>query len=274
MSSSTSKVTIESTPFAAFPHIVALSDGRVVEICCPYCNGNARARSPFPYFEGVDGMISHTSSIHKGTKLTGKEYLASPSLRCFSQEEMGAIEAGSWKHIIIKRVVAGKKGEAPRDIKEKENIPIPFYLIITTRSDGSYIQVECKFCRGNAQTRHSLDRKHVNKLAFFRGAKGLRSHIVQAHREQLKTLGLNDVDVKWVKENCGHMVDKDWVEDLMEDVAVSEIPMIKARSERVEAVEDGEVDATQLSWWCGRRMDSDECVWRVLSNSSCARRSR
>ena len=221
---------VKSTPFAAFPHITELEDGRIVEMCCPHCKGNARARSPNYYFEGLGGMWIHVTRIHT-KKMTKEQYLASPGLRVLSQAEIDAIAAGDWKNHIVKRIVVTKDGHDAKQVGEKKDMPILHYPIITIDKHGTYKQLACKFCQGNAQTRAGEDRRADDQkgvLAFYQGRLAIRSHVAQTHGDEVRALGVTTVSLDWVLDNCGTTISKASFDVLRKDIHLRNIAKVKA----------------------------------------------
>lgn len=55
----------------------------------------------------------------------------------------------------------------------------PAYASIVRNHDGKYVELQCPFCHGNASVKSS----NV-KTDFFRGAPGVRNHVLQCHNDQ------------------------------------------------------------------------------------------
>ena len=221
--------TVTSIPFAAFSHIALLSDGRVVELSCPICNGNARADSPNYFFNGTKAVLSHISRIHETStiKTTG-DLLASPALRVLANDEYDAIFRGEHTSIIVKRTASNVDGAAAKTKTQKADMPIPHYPNVILTKDGRYLQLNCVFCEANAQTKRGGPRfstSRTDNIEFFKGTHGMLGHIVNAHKSKL---GGKTTTLEWVVENCGEELCQESVDVLEADTLCSLLDMVKA----------------------------------------------
>lgn len=220
---------IVSTPWPlAFPHIVKLDDGRIVELCCPHCKGNARSRSPNGFLDGAQGLLNHVARIHKEASSVNnlKQLLSPENLRVLTAEEVTQIGGGNYSAIIVKRKVAKQGKKDSKLVTQNPVVPIAHYPMIALDKEGNYVQLACKVCNGNAQTKTGAKGRTSatggTKLEFFSGVRAIVLHIGQAH------------DVKashdWVLENCGTILDDQTVALLKADVACGLIQKVKAES--------------------------------------------
>jgi hypothetical protein len=146
-----------STPFAAvLPHIIRLTDDRVVELCCPICNGNAGSSSPHRFFNGPRAVMNHIARIHKNSDYNSvKDLLGWTDLRVLTNAEYKSIEEGEYADIIQKREASISDGQTARRVEEKDSIPLPQYPHIVRLKNGKYVQLKCAFCNGTAQTQRA-----------------------------------------------------------------------------------------------------------------------
>lgn len=183
----TNNLPLFTQPFPGpYPHII-LYNGDYYELACPLCDGNARGDSPHKYFSQAKGFVQHINKKHDidGT-ISVHEFITNYDHRELTDEEVALIRAGYGSSVIERKPMNTKMDGKKAQVKvaHDESAPIEAYPMVVKKKDGTYIELACCFCDGNARTARGANGMKDPKLVFLTGPNGLLSHISQSHKEE------------------------------------------------------------------------------------------
>ena len=223
-------------PFVYYPHIVFYNN-QYKEVCCPVCDGNCRGDSAHDPMAGPKAFTIHLGTTHSTSNRSIYDLLEHSNLRVLTANEVQQILDGDGESVIQRKKVAKVDGQQAQVVQH--GAPIPHYPTVVKLENGTYDELHCGVCKGNARIVKGGHGASNPKHIFLVGMKGVGSHISQMHKTKNVTW-----KEEWVKKHCDvKILDDEMVQKLKKDVTGGLIEKVPVRE--VVAGEDDEMNSSQ-----------------------------